>query len=85
MLIPTQTEQADRHPNLKRETVSPWMAFFWLSRVRMICVTCWNHSIGASGGRRVSPAKKTNYTSGRNCNVLQWLVHLVYFHEHNQQ
>ena len=34
--MPAQTGQADGDSDLKWETVSPWMAFFWLTRVRMM-------------------------------------------------
>ena len=35
-MMPAQTGQADGDSDLKWETVSPWMAFFWLTRVRMM-------------------------------------------------
>ena len=61
------------------------MAFFWLSRVRTIWVTCSNHLIRALRGRRVSLSKKKDSMRGRNCTVLQWLVHLVYSHDRKQK
>ena len=64
MLAPNQTGQAARNSNLKWETVSPQMAFFWLSRVRKIWVTCWNHSIGVWGGEEGVTKKDDN--------VLEW-------------
>ena len=52
------------------------MEFFWLSRVMTIWVACWKLPMVASGGRRVSPTKNTNYR-GWNWTDLQWLVDLV--------
>ena len=36
IMMPAQNGQAVGDSNLKQETVSTWMAFYWLSRVRKI-------------------------------------------------
>ena len=52
MLKPFKTGQSDVDYYMKLDTVLPWMAFFWLSRVRRICVKFWKCLIGVSVGRR---------------------------------
>ena len=85
MLASPRTWKAAGHFDLKLETVSYQMGFFWLSRARKICVKCWNHLIGLLGGRLVSPTKKTKSCSGWNWTVLHWPVHLVYSHERKKK
>ena len=49
ILTPYHTRQASGYSGQNCETVSPWMVFFWLSRVMIIWVACWKLPIGASG------------------------------------
>ena len=65
MLASPRTWKAAGHFDLKLETVSYQMGFLWLSRVRKICVKCWNHLIGLLGGE----AGVTN----KEDEVLEWM------------
>ena len=61
MLTPARTGQAVGYSDLKCETVSPQMAFVWLSRVRKIWVTCWNCLVGGVCREEMVPDKKHEF------------------------
>ena len=82
MLTPARSRKAAVDSDQKCETDSPWIAFFWLSRVRKILVVCWKFLMGASDGRSRYPKKKMKYMSGRNWTVMRWIGYLVYSHDH---
>ena len=68
-MAPEKTGQDASDSECKWYTNSSLEAFFWLSRVRKIWVTYWNHSMEASIGRIWSLVKKNKSRSGQNWTV----------------
>ena len=71
MLTPAKPGQASADSDRKCEADFPWIAFFWLFRVRNTWVACWICSTGVSDGRSRSSTKKTKSRRGRKWTV-QW-------------
>ena len=83
--MPARNGQTSTTSDLKWETDSSLTAFFDLSRVRTIWLKCWNHLIGASSERSLSPTNKTKSRSGRNWTFQKCPVQLVYLQDLSQK